>query len=126
MSLIDDIATYLEDNGIGTVGSTIFKSWLPDNNQNVSMVVLDTGGPTPDIDLTSLKTPTFQIMIRSNTYSAGKSKLDSIRSLLHGVIETQVENTYILYMHAQSEGGHIGRNENGKDEFSINFICKTR
>lgn len=126
MSLIDDVATYLENNSIGTVGTDIFKSYLPDNDGNPIIAVYDTGGPAPNIDITSLKNPTFQIFVRADTYSTGKATLDSIRSLLHGIIETQVGNTYFLNCFAQSEGGHIGRNENGQDEFSINFIAKTR
>lgn len=123
--MIADIAQHLQTNGLGTVGTDIFISYLPDT-EDEAIAVLDTGGVEPDIDLTQLKSPTMQIMIRSNTYTAGKSKLDSIRSILHGVIETQVGNTYILYLHALSEGGHIGRNEAGQDEFSINFVGKIR
>lgn len=123
--MIADIAQHLQTNGVGTVGTDIFISYLPDT-EDEAIAVLDTGGVEPDIDLTQLKSPTMQIMIRSNTYTAGKSKLDSIRSILHGVIEAQVGSTYILYLHALSEGGHIGRNEAGQDEFSINFVGKIR
>ncbi len=126
MSLIDDIATYLQTNGVGTVGTDIFKSYAPDTDSGTVIAVLDTGGPKPDIDLISLKSPTFQIFIRTNDYSAGKSKLDTIRSLLHGKIGFTAGSTYFLFLHAQSEGGHLGRNERGQDEFSINFIGKTR
>lgn len=126
MSLIDDLATYLQTNSIGTVGTDIFKSYMPDTDNGTVIGVYDTGGPAPDVDLTDLKTPTFQIVVKSDTYSAGRSKLESIRELLHGVIETQVGSTYFLNIFAQSEGGHIGRNERGQDEFSINFVAKTR
>lgn len=126
MALIDDIAQYLEDQSVGTVGTNIFKSWLPDNDLAFSLAVLDTGGPAPDIDITSLKSPTIQVLIRAEDYSTGKTKLAAVRSALHGIIETTVGSSYILYMHALSEGGHIGRNERGQDEFSINFLAKTR
>lgn len=125
MSLIDDIATDLSNAGMGTVGVNIYKSYIPDNTQE-ALVILDTGGTLPDIYVTDLKSPTFQVFIRSNTYSAGKTDLDTVRSRLHGVQNRTIGNTYFYYIHANSEGGHIGRNANGQDEFSINFSCKIR
>lgn len=125
MSLISDIADYLATNGLGTVGTDIFYSYVPDIDGNL-IAVLDTGGPTPSVDIKTLKNPTFQIFIRNSSYSAGKTNLDTIRSLLHQVIETTIGSTYFLNCFAQSEGGHIGRNERDQDEFSINFIAKTR
>lgn len=124
MAVIDDIAQYLDDNDIGTLGTDIFKSYLPDN-VDTALVVLDTGGPQPDKDLPT-KSPTFQILLRAPDYSTGKAKLDSIRTLLHQITNTTVGSTYYYYILAQSEGGHIGRNERGLDEFSINFYCLTR
>lgn len=125
MSLISDIATHLETNGLGTVGTNIFYSYIPDIDGNV-IAVLDTGGPQPNVDIKELKEPTFQIFIRNSSYASGKSQLDSVRSLLHRLIETTIGSTYFLNCFAQSEGGHIGRNERDQDEFSINFIAKTR
>ncbi len=126
MAFIDDIATYLQTNGIGTIGTDLFKGYLPDTESGTHIGVYDTGGPAPDVDLTSLKNPTMQILVRSNSYSAGKTKIEAIRNLLHGVINTTIGSTFVLFMNAQSEGGHIGRNQRGQDEFSINFIARTR
>lgn len=127
MTLIDDIAAYLVTNSIGTaVGTDVFKSYLPDTDSGTVIGVFDTGGTKPDVDLISLKKPTFQVFIRANNYSTGKAKLDSVRSLLHGVIETTIGSTYVLYMHALAEGGHVGRSEDGQEEFSINFTAETR
>ena len=89
------------------------------------MAVLDTGGPKPDVYIPT-KNPTFQIYIRAATYALGKAKLDSVRSLLHGIQNRTIVSTYFFYIHALAEGGHVGRNERGLDEFSINFISKTR
>lgn len=126
MAVIDEVATYLAAQGLGTIGTNIFKSYLPDNNDN-SLVVLDTGGVQPDRYLPTKK-PTFQVFIRASNYSDGKSKLDSVRSLLHQKKNANLisNGTYFYYIMAQSEGGHLGVNDKGLDEFSINFICLTR
>jgi hypothetical protein len=124
MSVIDDIAQYLVDNSIGALGTTIFKSYLPDN-VDAALVVLDTGGVKPDGYIPT-KSPTFEILIRAVDYTTGKAKLDSIRTLLHSLKNTTIGSTYFYYILAISEGGHLGRNERGLDEFSINFQCFTR
>lgn len=123
--MIDDLAQDLSNAGLGTIGQNIFKSYLPDAD-NEAIAILDTGGPKPDANISSMKNPMFQIIIRANTYAAGKSTVDAIRSRLHGVQNRTIGSTYFYFIHAQSEGGHIGRNERGQDEFSMNFICKMR
>lgn len=125
MSLIDDIAQHLEDNSIGTLGTDVFKSQLPETGSLPVIGVFDTGGTAPDIDLPT-KSPTFQVYLRAATYTEGKNKLDAIRALLHRTLAETIGSTYFYYIYAISEGGHIGTNENGQDEFSINFRCLTR
>lgn len=126
MSLISDIADYLATQGLGTVGTDIFFSYLPDAGDNI-LAVLDTGGVQPDIYIPT-KDPTFQIFIRSSTYSAGRTKMDSVRTALHNKYNTTIGSYYFYFIQANSEGGHLGRNPDtrGLDEFSMNFHAHTR
>lgn len=129
MTLAEQIATYLQTAGVGTLATNLFYSALPDTDSGDFCVgVFDTGGPQPDKYLPT-KVPTFQVFVRSTTYDTGREKLDDVRAALHQLQnQTLVTGqTYFYYILAQSEGGHIGVNpDNGKNEFSINFICKTR
>lgn len=126
-NVIKEVAEYLEDNGIGTLGTDLGYSWAPDDDLDVQVTVLDTGGVEPDREL-PLSDPTFQIFIRSKDYDTGKTKLDAIRALLHQKtnVELVANGIYFYYIFLQAEGGHIGRNDAGDDEFSMNFICKHR
>lgn len=126
MSLVTDVATYLEANAVGTIGTNLFYSYSADPD-TAMVAVLDTGGAQPNPDI-PVYHPTFQVFIRSTTYAAGKAKLDTIRGLLHRQANLQLVTggVYFYYILAQSSGGHIGRNESGKNEFSINFSCFTR
>lgn len=128
MTVVEQIARHLANQGIGTIESTLWWSYLPDNtDQNFNISVLDTGGIKPSIYLPT-QTPTFQVFVRAADYATGKAKLDAIRDALHGLINGQLINgeTFFYYIYAQAEGGHLGRNEAGRDEFSINFYAKTR
>lgn len=124
MSLISDIATYLQTEGVGTLATDIFYSYMP-ADVNTGVCVLDTGGPTPNPDV-PLKNPTFQVFVRAADYDTGKTKLDAVREALHRVQNETIGSYYFYYILASSEGGAIGRNQAGKDEFSINFETLTR
>lgn len=124
MTLIEEIATLLQTNGIGTIGTDLYVSYLP-ADKCPAIAVIDTGGMVPDIDLPT-KEPTFQVFIRSTSYDAGKAQLDAIRALLHQSRNKTLTTTYYYYLYALAEGGHIGVNEAGQDEFSINFKILTR
>ena len=126
MSLISEVATYLQSQGLGTVGTNIFYSYMPDSVAPC-IGVFDTGGAEPDRYIPT-KEPTFQIFIRSTSYAEGKAKLDSVRSALHQQKNTLLSSgeIYFYFIFAISEGGHLGRNPAGQDEFSMNFHCRTR
>jgi len=124
MSMISDIADYLVTQGLGTLATDIFFSYLPDTAVN-SLVVLDTGGLQPDKYLPT-KEPTFQVFIRAADYATGKTKLDAVRAALHQKENVTIGSFYFYFILALSEGGHLGRNEAGQDEFSMNFQARTR
>ena len=126
MSLISEVAAYLAAEGLGTQGTDIFHSYLPDS-VNACIAVIDTGGMQPNHYLPT-KEPTFQVLIRSTTYALGKAKLDSVRAALHKKVNVNLISggLYFYFIFALSEGGHVGRNPNGQDEFSMNFQCRTR
>jgi hypothetical protein len=126
MTFIEQVATYLQAGGIGTLGTNLFISNLPDS-VDACVAVFDTGGMPPDIYLPT-KEPTFQVFVRSTTYDLGKAKIDAIRALLHRNFNVTlvVGQTYVYSILALAEGGHIGQNERGLDEFSMNFKALTR
>lgn len=124
MSLISDIAQHLHNNGIGSLADSIFYGYSP-ADKDVVVSVLDTGGNNPDMYI-PVKDPTFQIFIRDINYDSGKAKLDAVRALLHQQTNITIGSIYFYYIFAIAEGGHLGRDDAGRDLFSINFRAKTR
>ena len=125
MSLISEVRQYLIDESI-IDESAIFAPYSPDVD-GVMIAVRDTGGTAPDTYI-PIENPTFQIYIRQTTYALGEAKLNTIRDLLHRQSNVQlvVDGIYFYFIAAQSNGGWIGKNENGMHEFTINFYCKIR
>lgn len=126
MSMIDDIADYIDSNTSYTVGTNIFEDRVPGSPINC-IVVRDTGGSELDGDDTAkLKRPTFQVYVRNTSHSTGEALIRSIKTLLHEVIETDIGNTHFLNIFAVSEPGHIGQDDAGNDEWTVNFTALTR
>lgn len=121
---LDDIADYLEDNGLGTVGTNIFVGKMPQDSNCIAL--LQTNGSPPPVDLPE-KTPSFQVLIRDPAISTGVVRLMAVRNLLHIIIESTIGTTSFMNIFAMSDGGHIGEEpETGSQLFSINFNVKHR
>lgn len=119
MNMLSDLANYAQAQGLGTVGTDIFYSYKP-GNVDAGIFFLDTSGPAPDGYIPT-KRPGFQVFVRAADYDTGKAKFDQVRNLFHKFANTLVGSTYFYWILAVSEGGSIGRNEAGQDEFSISF-----
>ncbi len=126
MGFIEDVAQHLHNQGIGVLGTSLFKSYMPETPDN-AIAVIATGGTKPD-EYLPLKSPTFQVLIRNTDYQAGDAKLQAVRTALHQKINTLLIDggIYFYKILAIAEGGPIGRDENARDSFSINFQCETR
>jgi hypothetical protein len=121
--MLDDIARYLQDNSVGTVGTNIFKSYVPKTPDNL-VAVIDTGGPEQDPDIPH-EFATFQVFVRNSNYQLGRAKVDAVMDALHITRNRTIGTHYYYYILAVSRGGHIGRNpDNGLEEFTINFRCR--
>lgn len=126
MIFIEQVATYLQAQGIGTIATDIFIGNMPDTPNNC-IAVINTGGLAPSMYIPD-KRPTFQVLVRNTDYEAGEIKLSAIRTALHQLANESLVSgqTFVYYIFLNAEGGHIGKDVNGRDEWSINFNCKTR
>lgn len=124
---IDDIADYLEDQSIGTVGTNIFVGNLPTNAPDDSVLVKVTGGAAPDHYLPT-RMPSFQIYVRNSEYSAGTTKVEAIITAINKRTNLKLVTggNYFYYITLEGDYGHIGRDENERDEFSMNYSCLLR
>jgi hypothetical protein len=120
MNVISDIAQHIQT----ATGVTTYYSKVP-AAMNTGIVVLDTGGPTPNPDL-PLKERTFQIFFRSTDYDTGQAQLEQVYTLLHRTQNTTIGSSFFYNILALSMGGHLGKSESGQDEFSLNFQYLTR
>jgi len=115
--LLENIATYLASNSVGTLGRDIFVGYMPESPPNV-VVISPTGGQSPGLD--GKEYPSVQIMVRDTSSRNGLAKAENIRNLLHKRAEiTQALRGYCVA--EESSPLQIGRTENGEFLFVNNF-----
>lgn len=114
MSLTSTIKTML------TSVSNVFVGSIPATPDNV-VGIYNTGGFARSLSGTKLEEPTFQIRIRNSSYATGETLCNSIKDLLHGKTATG-----ILIIAQQGDILDLGRDEQNRQEFSMNFRCYYR
>lgn len=123
--MLEAIKNLLVAAGLGTFGTNLFIGYMPDSPATAT-ALFDSGGEDPDDYLLEIQKATFHILVRSTDYSAGRQKLDDIYALLHGKANFEENGVYFYNILAISRGGHIGRDDQNRDQWSINFKCKIR
>ena len=124
--MINDVYTYLDAQTSLTAGTDLFKSRLTESPNN-QVVIYNTGGLEPDRYLPTAD-PTFQVLVRNTSYATGQSLVNDIVEALHQKtnIELVEGSKYFYYIFLMYEPEHIGRDDKGRHEFSINFVCEIR
>lgn len=125
--LVENLATYLQTQGIGTKATDIFVGMMPDIPDNCIMID-QTGGVAPDRYL-PVSQPTIQISVRNSSYLDGLDKAKAIYNLLHkedDALVLEASGVDVMVIDAMGEPAHIGQDTNSRHLFSMNFAIKLR
>jgi hypothetical protein len=126
---LDEVASYLEDEGVGVFdtdsGRNIFVGEVPESPVNLVALLGATGVTLGDAkQIKTLNFPRFQAYIRNASYSDGSTKLLQVRTALHALYGEILPNYRVLACHADQEGGPLGKDPQGRYEFTINFTAE--
>lgn len=101
MAVLDALGQYLQTQGVGTLGTNIFLTILPDN-PDVCLVVTEENGTGPvhhlGNNMDALNRPRIRVFARAgrNDYPAARALAQSARVALRGIANQTVEGVYIL------------------------------
>ncbi len=129
MSVVDkdflsELANYVVLQGVA-VDSAVKVNVLPDSpDACVAIFGLPGEDPRDQRDIPELELPRFQVITRSADYGEASELLRKVRVALHGRIGLFLPHYRILRMHADQDGGPIGKDDAGRHEFSINFTVE--
>lgn len=120
----EDIATFLDTQGVGTIGTDIFCSFMPDTSDapDECIAVLDTGATfvSPKWQRDEV---TVQVLVRGpeRDYSTGYATAKSVQDALLGVQPQTINSkSYVLFV---MNGGinSLGYDDQMRPAFSLNF-----
>jgi len=118
-SVTEDVAIYLESQGLGTRGTTIFRGYLPP--QPVECLgIFATGGAAAEL-IGNVDHPSIQILVRASTYDAAEGKAYDVFNAFHALTETVINGSRYLLVEALQDPISLGQDENGYYLFSLNF-----
>jgi hypothetical protein len=127
MPLLDDLATYLAAQSIGTVGVDIFTVKMPDS-PSVCICLSARPGLAPDT-VTTREAPGVRIQVRNVDTKAGSlaafTKAYEIKKLLHRKTGLQLGTALTLYhrIDATGEPGWVGSDSKARPIYEVSFIC---
>lgn len=117
--MLNEIGTYLQAQGIGTVGVDIFLGLLPDQPDNC-IALFEYAGSPPDLHWEG-EYPGLQVRVRNKSYSSGRAEIGQILKLLHGLHETTLSGTRYLLIKARGTPEVLKRDASNRIEWFVNF-----
>ena len=122
MSMVNDIAEELEDDGVGTVGTNIFCGKMPDA-PDICIAVSQYGGQPIDEVSEDMEYPGLQIIVRGakDGYAAAMTMAEAVRQSIHGITDTTLTSTYYYRISANHSPAQLGFDGNDRPLFVINF-----
>lgn len=125
--LVENLATYLQAQSIGTKATDLFVGTMPDALDNCIMID-QSGGVSPDRYLPVTK-PTVQISVRNTDYLTGLDKITAIYNLLHQKgdnLALEAGGVDVMRIDALAEPGHLGQDDSQRHIFTCNFVFRLR
>ena len=115
----EDLASYLEAQGHGVVGTDLFRGDLPDKDDgsldNI-VSVTDTGGLPNQLNdpIGGLEIISFQVLARNRRQEQARQKLLDIQSELHQLSNTDLGSFTVLSARAVDRPGIVRRDEKSR------------
>jgi hypothetical protein len=131
MTLLEEFAQLLEHLGLGTytpegVGGTIYLAALP-TTPDECMAIARYGGSESDSRL-PYDEPSMQVRVRGTAADArtGEQQAQDVYDALHGLGSRELAGGTWLQLAIGVNGGpaYIGRDGNGRHEWTVNFRCE--
>lgn len=121
------IAAKLATDGYGTVGTTIFVNVKPPTPDNL-IAVFGYAGQVPEHthDTSGNAHPGIQVWVRNTSAGTARTTIENIWNILDGIVNTSLSGTYFEGIFALQSAEPMGKDENGRQEFCVNFSTTIR
>lgn len=86
--LLEEIATHIQNNGLGVQANNLFIGRLPDEPDDAIAIFEYIGDPILRTHTSFYENPRVQFLVRSLTYEAARFRIKSLFLLIEAVINT--------------------------------------
>ena len=125
MSLLDEIASFLQAQGVGTAAVDIFAGTLP-AEPTLAIGLYEYQGSTllETFSTDYGEQPGFQVVSRGPTYVTARAKAKLAWDALRGISNEDISGTRYFRLTPNGSIGYQGRDENGA--VRLGFNCKVQ
>jgi hypothetical protein len=125
MALLDALGAFLVTEGVGTLGTNIFLGLMPDTPDEC-VVLYEYGGGAPgqvfgSDNATPWESSSVQVMARSATYAAARTKARAAYAALQKVANETLSGISFLRVDPVQSPFFVQRDENRRVYFSANY-----
>jgi hypothetical protein len=124
MTLLTDVANYINSNTSLTLGTDLFIGTLPANVESC-VGIFQSGGVEPTTYLDIIK-PTIQVIVRNTNYETAQQLSYEIYDNLHQLYNQTMGSTEIYTIFALQEPTDIGEDETGRAVFTGNYVLEIK
>lgn len=136
--ILDEIGTYLQTQGLGTLNTDLFLGFMPDS-PDACTALYETVGEAPSLAFHTnpgeivLEYPHFQVAVRSakrdnsaTFYTDARTKAQNIWKKLQGLGNVTLSGASYKYIHALQSPCFRNRDENQRVIFAANYRAAKR
>lgn len=125
---LDDLASKLQTDGVGTIGTDLFKSSASAPPQGTSVVIVETGGTSPDnthnaVTAPAYRNPGFQITARAATYTIAQTKALAAYTSLVAIRNETLGSNFYQRVRPLGELIDLGRDDKGLFRVAFNVLA---
>lgn len=123
--MLNDIGTYLQTAGVGTLTTNLFLGMLPATPDNC-VAVFEYAGLQPDLahDGAEVEKPGLQVWVRNTSYATGRANCDLVIRALHPTANKTIGASFYQLIRVIQSPIPLGQDCNDRHEWSINFEVK--
>lgn len=130
-TILEAVGDYLQAQGHGTLGASIFLSMMPETPDTLISVYENAGDPpmfTMGAAAWAIDRPTLQVICRATRgdYPTARDKAETIRALLGAVTEQTLSGINVMRISPQGSVIPMGEDENLRPMVSANYECMVR
>lgn len=121
---VEALAQHLEQNSLGTRGTSIYIGLMPDNYVVTTMLTPYSGRIVETMASgTAINVPQLQVRVRGDVedFATPQARAEAVKNLFALITNTTINGVVFLRVKPSSTVASMGRDENKRWEFVVNF-----